>query len=180
MSITLAMAQPIEAQLAKRVEELRRKVYEVSEVEWCRGETVMYPEQTVEAVVEELVQTEHDLITLRVLRDAANINTEVRWSLVEDKPLMNITEAIATAKGMRRLLGIYEELAGKNPNITSSSGRFSSSDNLRKLTFDPRIYSDAVETMKRQVNALSLAIDQANQTVTLDFDASKYLEGLKF
>jgi hypothetical protein len=73
-------------------------------------------------------------------------------------------------------------MARENPNVHSvvnfrSFG--SGSDMLARVTYDPAFYQHQAKKLERQVNALSIAIDKANQTVQLEFDASPYLEGLE-
>jgi len=86
------------------------------------------------------------------------------------------------AKQFRERLNLYRQMARENPNVhavTNFRSFGSGSDMLARVTYDPAFYQHQAKKLERQVNALSIAIDKANQTVQLEFDASPYLEGLE-
>lgn len=178
--ITLAMAQPLEAQIRTRISELKRELEQNKTVIFQRGEEAILPERTVEVILAELDGLEQDLRRLRSLRDRANVATVVPWR-DEETTSLTINEALELARMMRDRRELYLELGMANPNPqTRVKTRFGdvSAQELEKPTYDPKVYRALADKLERRVNALSLAIDRANNETTIPFDASAYLEGI--
>lgn len=179
MSILLTMAQPLEALLVKTSNDLQKSIMDAAVVEYHKNETPVATTWKLSTLIAEYKKVESDLISLRALRTAANCEVFVDWESDLFNSELCITEAIELAKSMRRTLALYEKLAGMNPNVVSVGNRYDkSADNLRKITFNPEVFKKEADELRKSVNALSFAIDLANQQTTIDFDASPYLSGL--
>ena len=179
--ISLSMAQPLEASIRNRQAELRQELDNSLKVSYVKGETPLMPPRKVEDILKDMEKVERDLRRLRVARDLANHQAVVAWK-IEGYDKLSIAEALELAKQFRERLNLYRQMARENPNVHSvvnfrSFG--SGSDMLARVTYDPAFYQHQAKKLERQVNALSIAIDKANQTVQLEFDASPYLEGLE-
>lgn len=168
------MAQPVEVAIVKKLDNLNKEMVNIRESTYAKGETPEPTEVTPEDIFAQMDALETDLLKIRYLRDKANHETLVAWSLDGAEP-MTIAQAIARAKMMRARLIIYRDMAAKSANALSTRW---SAENLTKVNYNPRDYVAKADQLERQVNALSIAIDTANIGVTIDFDASPYLEGL--
>ena len=179
--ISLSMAQPLEASIRNRLVELRQELDSSLKVIYVKGETPVMPPRKVDEILEDMDKVEGDLRRLRVTRDLANHQAIVAWK-IEGYDKLSIAEALELAKQLRERLNLYRQMARENPNVHSvvhlrSFG--SGTEMLGRVTYEPAFYQHHAKKLERQVNALSIAIDKANQTVQLEFDASPYLEGLE-
>lgn len=172
--ITLAMAQPVEVAIKQRINSLMEELSRSIDVSYIKGDEPIMPDRTLDEIFDELNGAEWDLLRLRALRDKANNEVFVDWTVDGSVP-MTIAMAINCAKNMRTRFQQYKNLAGKNPNPIGS--RYES-DNITQITYAPADYKAKALQLERQVNALSIAIDRANNTHDLDFDAGAYLEGI--
>lgn len=172
MKITLAQAINLLSTLNKKLSELQGEFYSIHVIEVPKGESYTPFEQTVDAVLQEIIAVQEDILELKELIQNANLSNQVEW----DGKSISMIRAIETAKQLRERLNLLKTLATtkkRDYQIHHRSGAI-----LEQIAlFDPTFYKKEAEKLTRQVELLSSRIDKVNYTVEIDVPlASKYLE----
>jgi hypothetical protein len=172
LKITLAQAINLLSTLNKKLSELQGEFYSIHVIEVPKGESYTPFEQTVDAVLNEIVAVQEDILELKELIQNANLSNQVEW----DGKSISMIRAIETAKQLRERLNLLKTLATtkkRDYQIHHRSGAI-----LEQIAlFDPTFYKKEAEKLTRQVELLSSRIDKVNYTVEIDVPlASKYLE----
>lgn len=172
MRITLAQSINLLANLHKKVAELEDEFYTVSVIEVPKGETYTPYETTVEDVLQQLSETQNDILDLKEIIQQANLSNKIDW----DGHSIPVIRAIETAKQLRSRLHLLKTLASTNKREYKT--QFHSGTIMEEIAlFEPGTYKKQAEKLNRQVELLSSRIDRVNYTVEIDVPlASKYLE----
>lgn len=185
MNITLDMAQPLDKQIKLRLAALYKELNTNMEVTYRRGEEPELPDRKVEIILDEITKLEADRRRLLILRDKANLENEVPWAIFPNNATrITITEGLYLVKDMRATLSLLNSMSSGPSKPTSHLRAYMArqgntvADEITEPTYDVVEYRKKAETLERKVNALSIALDKANQTTVLDFDASDYFDGL--
>lgn len=172
MKITLAQAINLLSTLNRKLSELQGEFYSIHVIEVPKGETFTPFERTVEAVLQEIVKVQEDILELKDLIQQANLHNLIEWN----GKSISMIRAIETAKQLRERLNLLKTLATRKKReyqIHHRSGAI-----LEQVAlFDPTLYKKEADKLTRQVELLSSRIDKINYTVEIDVAlASKYLE----
>lgn len=172
MKITLAQAINLLSSLHKKVTELQSEFFNIYVIEVPKGETFTPFERTVEAVLQELSEVQHDILELKEIIQQANLNNQVEW----DGNSISMIRAIETAKQLRDRLNLLKRLANtkkRDFNIHHHSGAIMEQIAL----FNPAEFKKQADKLTRQVELLSSRIDKVNYTIEIEVPlAGKYLE----
>lgn len=172
MKITLAQAINLLSSLHKKVGELQSEFFSIHVIEVPKGETYIPFDRTVEAVLKELSEVQHDVLTLKEIIQQANLSNQVEW----DGSTISMIRAIETAKQLRERLNLLKTLANtrkREYNVHHHSGAIMEQIAL----FEPAEYKKQADKLSRQVELLSSRIDKVNYTIEIEVPlASKYLE----
>ncbi|WP_071395105.1 DIP1984 family protein [Bacillus tuaregi] len=172
MKITLAQAINLLSSLHKKVNELQGEFFTVHVIEVPKGESYTPYERTVEAVLQELSEIQHDILELKEIIQQGNLSNQVEW----DGHSISMIRAIETAKQLRDRLNLLKTLATtkkREYNVHHHSGAIMEQIAL----FDPAEFKKQVDKLTRQAELLSSRIDKVNYTVEIEVPlANKYLE----
>lgn len=172
MKITLAQAINLLSSLNKKVHELQGEFFTVHVIEVPKGETYTPYERTVEAVLQELAEVQHDILELKEIIQNANLSNTVEW----DGHSISMIRSIETAKQLRERLNLFKTLATtkkREYNVHHHAGVVMEQIAL----FDPVAYKKQADKLTRQVELLSSRIDKVNYTIEIEVPlANKYLE----
>lgn len=172
MKITLAQAINLLSTLNRKLSELQGEFYSIHVIEVPKGDTFTPFERTVDAVLQEIVKVQEDILELKDLIQQANLHNLIEWN----GKSISMIRAIETAKQLRERLNLLKTLATtkkREYQIHHRSGAI-----LEQVAlFDPTLYKKEADKLTRQVELLSSRIDKINYTVEIDVAlASKYLE----
>lgn len=172
MKITLAQAINLLSSLQKKVHELQGEFFTVHVIEVPKGEAYTPYERTVEAVLQELAEVQHNILELKEIIQHANLSNSIEW----DGHSISMIRAIETAKQLRERLNLLKTLATTKKREYHVHHHASVVMEQIAL-FDPAEYKKQADKLTRQVELLSSRIDKVNYTVEIEVPlANKYLE----
>jgi hypothetical protein len=171
MKITLAQAINLLSSLHKQVAELEGEFFNIHVIEVPKGETYTPFERTIEDVLQELANIQHDILELKEIIQQANLNNLVEW----DGHSISMIRAIETAKQLRGRLNLLKTLATtkkREYNVHHHSGAIIEQIAL----FEPTEFKKQADKLSRQI-ILSSKIDKVNYTIEIEVPlANQYLE----
>lgn len=177
MTITLAQALPLMAQIKRKIADLNTELVRSRVVDVMRG-TEPSPDElgrTVEEILSDRSKAIDDFLFLQTQIAKANMENHIFWN--KDAP--SIYEAIEMAKQIRQDVALYKEMGNMKKITAPQSARYtltsSGTPMVQIALFTPELFRTEALALERKVNLLSSLIDQKNHEVSIAFDASEYL-----
>lgn len=171
MKISLLEALPLRNTISRRIQDLLSERDTVAFVQYEKGEEYEKPDRTVDEVTEELNEVRRDFRKLDVLVYQANLEAKITW----DDEEISIAEAIELAKQLRGEAGRLKSYA-KSKKQERNHNYGSDTIIYEKAMFDPAEMQKRVLKLEKMANRLSLNIEKANHTHSIEFAAAeKYM-----
>ncbi|OEF98363.1 hypothetical protein [Desulfuribacillus alkaliarsenatis] len=173
-AITLAEALPLRASIKNTIADLQSERNQVATVIYEKGDDYELPSRNFEQVTEEIEQVAQDLRMLENKIALANLQNTVDWS--DEK--LSIHEAIMLAQYLRQEaneLLMYSKKKKVSVHRDSYGINLSKSSIQEKTLYDPDTVRNESVKLTRKANKLSSMIDAANHSITINFDADRYM-----